>query len=128
MPKISVVQTPLPWLPKCFWALPKYINHSVLFFFFWTFLKTGSVATPQNVASTHHISASAINVYDGNLNVPTFLFNKLYFKKPSVPLLYQWRDVDPEEFCHIGNYTNCDQTSCQCIHTIKVKLNEVSTS
>ena len=82
--------------------------------------KTGVFETPQEPTVTYYLSAR-FNSPDGS---PTF--NNITFRKPSSPLLYQWRDVKQENFYYEGNNTPCAETSCFCIHTIKVKLQEVS--
>ena len=82
--------------------------------------------TPKEPDSTYYLS-SALTFVPLPEAGPTI--NGIAFKTPSSPLLYQWQDVNPDNFCEVDDhgerYVDCYNTQCLCIHRLKAKLNEV---
>lgn len=53
------------------------------------------------------------------------LIDEISYMSPPAPLISQYDDIDPEQFCNGDNRpANCDQ-GCMCTHKIDIPLNAI---
>ncbi|KAJ8683447.1 hypothetical protein QAD02_019239 [Eretmocerus hayati] len=67
------------------------------------------------------------NQTSSNRSIGTMQLNHITLKLPTVPLMSQWSQIDPNTICNSTNIPRgqCARESCACTHVLQVRLNSV---